>query len=725
MSRVYQVCIPHTKRDFFDYEAQPGMEPCVGGRVWVPFRKQIRLGIVLAKNTEEKKFSLKCINALIDSKPILQDDLLALCLWVASYYQSPLSEVIPLALPKKYRLGQDCQLPQIEFYQLAHPLIEVKQSLSVRAKRQLALVEFLGAHTEPVSKEVLKGQGFTSNHLRYLLSLGLLSVSQQSRMPPEIKHTSSPSLTLNSEQADVVKVISQHVHHYQCFLLQGVTGSGKTEVYLQIITQVVLQGKQALVLVPEIGLTPQLLARFRTRFTQPIVVIHSNLNETERQIAWQLAKEGKASIVIGTRAAIFTPMPHLGLIVIDEEHDASLKQMEGVRYSARDTALMRAHWANIPVILGSATPSLESLYNSEQKKYAHLRLPNKALSTIPLYYQLVDLRAQTVQDGFAPVTLHRIKEHLDKQNQVLVFINRRGFAPVLLCHQCGWMTDCSACDSHLTVHKALGQVICHHCGLMQKIPRHCGSCAQNELISVGVGTQRVYEFLNAYFPKTQMLRIDRDVLRKKNSLEEHLKQIQSGAVQLIVGTQMLAKGHHFPKLSLVVILEADAGFYNQDFRATEQLGQLLTQVSGRAGRAEEAGEVLIQTHVPEHPLLNLLIQRGYDDFAEALLTARRQAQLPPFHYLAVIRAQGTTPQRVLSFLQAIKNQLQNSMLTLLGPAPAPLPRKANQYRMQLVLKSASRKRLKISLSQLREWLEVNKLSSGIRWNVDVDPIDLS
>jgi primosomal protein N' (replication factor Y) len=306
-----------------------------------------------------------------------------------------------------------------------------------------------------------------------------------------------------------------------------------------------------------------------------------------------------------------------------------------------------------------------------------------------------------------------------------VFINRRGFAPVLLCHQCGWMVDCRACDSHLTLHKQIGQMICHHCGLMQKTPVGCCKCQSRELIPVGAGTQRIHEFLSKNFPNTEVVRIDRDAVRKKNSLDQHLDKIHSGEAQLIVGTQMLAKGHHFPRLSLVVVLDADAGFYNQDFRAIEHLGQLLTQVSGRAGRAEHAGQVLIQTHLPNHPLLNLLIQQGYDPFAEALLTMRQHAQLPPFHYLAVVRAQGKAAGTVAKFLMAAKEQLKNNSILAMGPAPAPMPRKANQYRMQLLVKSASRKALKSTLTQLREWLTKNKLTNGVRWNVDVDPIDLS
>lgn len=725
MNTVYQVCIPNTHRDFFDYQAEE-CQPCIGARVWVPFRNQRKLGVVIEKD-ETSSFSkpLKKIEALIDNEPLLSEDILKLCSWIARYYQSPLSEVLALAIPKKYRLGQACDLPTTDYYQLIVPLEEAFQQITTRAVKQRALIQLLHEQQQAIAKPILTAEGFSSSQLLPLINAGIIGLSQRTEYPLPGNKTLSPALQLNAEQENAFQVINNNLHHYQCFLLHGVTGSGKTEVYLQTITQVLALDKQILVLVPEIGLTPQLVARFTERFHQPIAVIHSNLNETERQIAWQAAKEHKVKIIIGTRAAVFTPMPDLGLIIIDEEHDSSLKQMDGVRYSARDTALMRAHMANIPIILGSATPSLESVHNGQQNKYTLLRLTHKALSNQALRYQLIDLRSQPLQHGLTTTTLNTIKQHLDNNNQVLVFINRRGFAPVLLCHQCGWMMDCKACDSHLTLHRQTGQMICHHCGLTQHPPRFCASCSSGELIPVGAGTQRIHEYLSDYFPEVTVLRIDKDETRKRNALADHLDKINKGEAQLIVGTQMLAKGHHFPRLSLVVILDADAGLYNQDFRATEHLGQLITQVAGRAGRAEQAGEVIIQTHLPHHPLLNLLIQEGYDAFADSLLTSRQQAELPPFHFLAVLRAQSKSQSTVLKLLQAAKQHIQHSKITLMGPAPAPLPRKANQYRMQLLIKSPSRKILNSTLTPMRAWLTINKLSNGVRWNVDVDPMDLS
>ena len=732
MSEFIDICIPNTKRDSFTYRRGDFL-PSIGARVWVPFRDKMRLGIVIA--AQEKSTlniaSLKTISSLIDEKPLLSESLLNLCQWVSHYYQAPLSEVIPLALPKHYRDGGIFTLPMVDYYELLVEATTAHELIPKRAMKQHSLIDFLKQQARPVLQAELRAAGFTNSHLKPLLEKSLVQLTSEPLMSTiDPRAGSQSSLQLNSEQALAVATITAKLTENHRFLLHGVTGSGKTEVYLQVIAKVLSQKRQVLVLVPEIGLTPQLVARFKARFKEPLVVIHSNLNEQERQLAWHHAGSGEAQLVIGTRTAVFTPMPNLGLIVIDEEHDASLKQQEGVRYSARDTALMRAHKANIPIILGSATPSLESLQNCQQQKYTLLRLNQQAMTTIPLQWTITDLRSVKLQQGLAPSTLQHIERHLQQNNQVLVFINRRGFSPVFLCHQCGWIADCSACDSHLTFHRQANRLICHHCGGNRTLPKGCQKCHSSELIPVGTGTQRLEELLQTQFPNISILRIDRDEVRKKEELSKKLEQINQGEAQLIVGTQMMAKGHHFPNLTLVVVVDADCGIYNQDFRAIEHLGQLITQVAGRAGRAEQPGEVIIQTHFPGHPLLNTLIQQGYDAFATELLYTRAEAQLPPHYFLAVFRAQSTQAKRVLNFLQAIKNRLEQevhyqSILRSYGPAPAPMARKANQHRMQLLLKSPSRTQLQTVLTSLREWIHVNKADAGIRWHIDVDPIDLS
>ncbi len=721
----YKVCIPYTKRDYFSYAAEDHVFP-IGVRVWVPFGKKVRLGIVIGQATYlPNSISLKPIIEEIDNKPLLSVSLLEIYHWVSRYYQIPLSEVIPLALPKNYRLGKAQSLPTEDHYQLALPYERALKQITKRALKQLAVLDYLKQFDKPVSKGLILQQNFSSEQLTKLTELGVLNVSKRIRLPNYGNGQINNPLALNPEQKKAVDCIGLGLNRYQCFLLQGVTGSGKTEVYLQVIAQVLSNEKQVLILVPEIGLTPQLLKRFAARFNQPLAVIHSHLNETERQTAWQGAKENLIKLIIGTRAAIFTPLPNIGLIVIDEEHDSSFKQAEGARYSARDTALMRAYLANIPIILGSATPSLESLHNCQQSKYHPLHLRHKALTETALFYQLIDMRNAPLQEGIAETTLKCIEQHLEQEKQVLIFINRRGYAPVLLCHHCGWMADCPVCDSHQTLHRTTHRLTCHHCGLVRSIPSCCEHCHSSDLVAIGAGTQRIFDYLHNKFPNVAMLRIDRDTARRKKILDAQLAQVSAGKVQLIVGTQMLAKGHHFPNLTLVVILEADAGFYNQDFRAIERLGQLFLQVAGRAGRAQHAGHVLIQTHIPQHPLLNLLIQEGYDKFAQTLLQQRLEAKLPPYHFLALIRAQDKQQHKVITFLHEIKQYLLQRQSNVLGPAPAPLARKAGQHRMQLLINSSSRRKLHTCLTELRDWLEQTKQTNIVRWSIDVDPIELS
>ena len=782
MTRVFSVCIPHTFRDAYDY-LPPACEPLPGAtaiklreptsrglsagsmslstsldpadkprdvgeeldptdkprdvgeenalnlmavqpgtRVWVSFRGKRRLGWVLGVTESELPLSrLKAIEDIIDEKPLLSDTMLKLCRWVSSYYQSPLSEVLPLVFPKKYREGKAALLPKEPYYQRN----QTPANLASSAKKQCALLDVIRGYERPVSLSEIKKAGFNQQHLQPLIDKGLLDVKEHLLYPYPPQNQVDAPLKFNEEQAVAFHFIREKLDNFHCVLLEGVTGSGKTEVYLQLMAETLAKGRQVLFLVPEIGLTPQLIARFRRRVLEPMVVIHSALNDSERQQAWQLAAEGAARLVIGTRTAVFTEMPDLGLIIIDEEHDSSFKQMDGVRYSARDTAIMRASSVNIPILLGTATPCLETLSNALDGKYHHLFLHQKALNKTPLNYRLVDIRDISTKEGLAPVTLSSIQRHLDAGQQVLVFINRRGFAPVMLCHHCGWMADCPACDAHLTLHRQQGRMNCHHCGLSQAVPRYCKSCKSPELVAVGLGTQRIHEGLEHQFPGVQMLRVDRDQTRGKEGFSKQLSQINSGEAQLLIGTQMLAKGHHFPRLSLVVILDADAGLFSPDFRSIERFGQLITQVAGRAGRADTPGEVIIQTRQPQHPLLNELVREGYSSFAKALLNSRKQAALPPYAYLALLRTEARREQELLQFLHAVKRQFSLHPVQCMGPAPAPLARKDYEYRMQLLVKAEKRSQLAAALYALRQWLDSDKRHQRLRLSIDVDPQDLS
>ncbi len=536
-----------------------------------------------------------------------------------------------------------------------------------------------------------------------------------------------PGLVLNPHQLQAVQTITA-AKKFQAFLLDGVTGSGKTEVYFQSMTALLQQGKQVLVLVPEIALTPQTLARFEQRFKVPIVLLHSDLTDKKRLTGWLQALQGHAAIIIGTRSAIFTPLLNPGMIILDEEHDLSFKQQNNLRYSARDLAIVRGQLENIPVVLGSATPALESLYNGKNRKYTTLSLPQRAGDAQPPQVSLIDLRDKRIVGGLSAQLLDKMREHLANGGQVLLFLNRRGYAAVVMCHHCGWMAKCTRCDARLTLHLQPEKLHCHHCGAFRPLPAKCGQCGYSELIRVGQGTERIEQVIAECFPQQVCVRIDRDSTKKRGSIDKLLAEIHSQKAQILIGTQMLAKGHHFPNLTLVAIIDGDSGLFSVDFRALERMAQLLVQVAGRAGRTERAGEVIIQTHHPHHPHLQLLLKAGYQRFAQETLIERQQALLPPFAHLALLRAEANLRETTHTFLEAAKISLQNmpevKNLNLLGPIPAPMERCAGRFRGHLLLQAAKRTELQDVLKQWVPTLNRVKMASKVRWSLDVDPQEL-
>lgn len=536
----------------------------------------------------------------------------------------------------------------------------------------------------------------------------------------------APTILLNTHQKTAVDAIIQSLGQFKPFLLHGVTGSGKTEVYLETIAAVLQRKKQILVLVPEIGLTPQMLARFQQRFSNPLALFHSGLTDKQRLDHWQLAKNGQAHIIMGTRSALFTPLQRPGLIIIDEEHDASFKQQKGLRYHARDLALMRAKFENIPIVLGSATASLESMANAKQQRYHFLSLPNRAGSAVQPILRFIDLRQQKLDRGFSSELLQRMEQHLKNQGQVLLFLNRRGFAPLTICHACGWTANCQRCDQKMILHKTPSHLQCHYCGFRCPLPAHCPACQAAELVALGQGTQRLEETLKNYFPEAGIVRLDRDNTQRKGSLERLLKNIHQGKSQILIGTQMLAKGHHFPNVTLVGILETDAGLFSTNFRALERTGQLIMQVAGRAGRAEKQGEVLIQTHHPEHPLLIQLIYQGYLSFSEQLLQERRSSTLPPYTHLALIQAEAINSAYPFDFLNEVKQQahLLQTNVAILGPIPALSPRRAGYYRAHLLFQATSRNDLHNLLKPLTALIPKLVNRHRVRWSLDVDPLEI-
>lgn len=537
---------------------------------------------------------------------------------------------------------------------------------------------------------------------------------------------------LHKEQQIAVDNITKNLHVFHVFLLHGVTGSGKTEVYFHVIDEALKKNQQVLFLIPEISLSPQTLQRFHQRFAVPIYAMHSGLTDKERLTAWAYARSGEAAIIIGTRSAIFTPFKHLGLIIIDEEHDASFKQQDGFRYSARDVAIKRAQSLNIPIILGSATPSAESYQNALNKKYQLLELRQRAGNAILPTFKLIHVTPKNNENGLATETLQTIQQHLSREEQVLIFINRRGYAPMWFCQSCAWQAHCTRCDSHLVLHKKDKKLMCHHCGRQENITNTCPQCHSRSLLALGEGTQRLAESLEQLFPNTPIVRIDRDNVKNKYQLEEQLSQIHQHKACLLVGTQMLAKGHHFPNVTLVVILGIDHGLMSNDFHAVERTAQLIMQVAGRAGRAEKPGIVLLQTLQPQHPQLQLIVQHNYRLFLQQLLKERQQFHLPPFAHMALFRTEAKQKDKALHAISAIQMACKNDplwspslnkSLTLYDPVPPLMQRKAGFYQFQLLIQASSRSLLQRFLAEILPKLSNHLALKAARWTVEVDPID--
>ncbi|GHB20388.1 primosomal protein N' [Salinicola rhizosphaerae] len=734
--RVLHVAIPTPLRRLFDYRPvgpapAQGWQP--GLRVKVPFGRRQLVGIVVGASDESDwpLDQLKPIAAHLDDAP-LPEDWQWLCRFTARYYQHSLGDTLHHALPGPLRQGRPLEARTRERWELATTL-DSAQSRLARAPRQRELIALVAQHRQGVVTSAITAQGFTRAQLQALLDKQLVTRTEEpvtAGEPWQAPLTAEPSLSLNREQSTALAALHEGLDRFHPCLLHGVTGSGKTEVYLQLIEGVLGHGRQALVLVPEIGLTPQTLARFRKRFRVPVVALHSGLTDLERLDAWEAARSGRAPIVIGTRSAIFTPLARPGVIIVDEEHDGSFKQQDGLRYHARDLAIARAHHESIPILLGSATPSLESLAQARSGRYRHLRLTQRASRHAPAKLELVDLRGRLRQGGLIPPVIDAIRQALAAEGQVLVFINRRGFAPTLGCHECGWIAECRHCDSRMTLHRHPPRLVCHHCEHQAPQPDACPACGSADLRPLGAGTERTEETLSTLFPDTPVYRIDRDSTRRKEAFDALLTDIRRGTPSLLVGTQMLAKGHHLPHVTLVVVVNADAGLYASDFRALEQSAQLLIQVAGRAGRAERPGRVLVQTLHPDDPNLRLLADSGYDALAYQLLEERRLAALPPFRHLALARFEAASESDANDAAGAAGEVMRAWLVErelpvhCLGPVPAPMERRQNRYHIQLMLSGERRSALHEASAWLAGWLESNA-TRKVRWSLDIDPMTLS
>ncbi len=712
----------------FDYASNDANPQDIGQRACVPFGKKLLTGIIIdvSSETQVSPEKLKLAKYIFRETAPLPAKLLEIFYFCSRYYHHPIGMAIVNGLPIKFRSNKPIKLKKSpDSYQFS--LTKIGRQIDIDAiparnivkRRLLTQLNTTGTLSYPHAKQCSPS---AIKVLKEFIALGWVDETPIQTTVNSDK-PSIPSLT--EEQEIAVSAITATSGQFNTWLLQGITGSGKTEVYLRLIAQALSQEKQTLVLIPEISLTPQLEANFRARFpTTHLISLHSGLNDTERLTGWLQAQKGDAKIVLGTRSAVFTPLPNLGLVIVDEEQDNSFKQQDGLRYSARDLAIFRAKQADIPIVLGSATPSLESYHNAQSNRYHHLRLQTRAIknATLPTIHCL-DTRTSKTKEGLSEPLVQALEKCLSQKHQSLVFINRRGYAPVLLCKSCGWTANCHRCTSRLVVHLQNKKLSCHHCGHTAHFPRVCPDCGDPDIMPFGQGTQRVEDALVEHFPNARILRVDRDSIRRKNAWLNILQRIRNQEVDILVGTQLLAKGHNFPNLSLVGILNSDVSLYSTDFRASERLFIQLMQVAGRAGRANIPGSVLIQTEFPEHPLYQALKQHNYDLFAKTLLAERKMAGFPPFVFQALLRAEAHNINTALDFLvnaERFAEPPQN--VELFDPVPAQMARLKGQERAHLLIQSYSRKALQFFLTEWHKKLK-SSASRKVRWNLDIDPME--
>lgn len=731
-SHILKVAVSVPLSREFDYlPPEGGAAAAPGSRVLVPFGRRREVGVVMSHASESDLPGSKVRRVLeaLDEKPLLSPEDLWLVRFTSSYYHHPIGEVVAAALPALLRQGKALD-PSVTCFAITDAGASADlESMAKRAPRQAELLEALGD---------AGGNGLEVDALRELLpnwrpaAKALLQKGFASRFEATLEDAevvtagpARPGPELNSDQQRALEAIRTKPG-FGAYVLDGVTGSGKTEVYLRLMQDALDDDKQVLVLVPEIGLTPQLVSRLSTRLSVAPVVLHSRLTDQARLQAWRKARSGTAKLVIGTRSAVFTPLANVGLIVVDEEHDHSFKQQEGLRYSARDLAIARAKHRNIPIVLGSATPTLELLRHCQTGNYERVILPRRAGGARPPSIRLVDLSRTASTDGVSEPLATAIEGHLEAGGQVLIFLNRRGFAPTLICASCGHVAECARCDSRMTVHARDRQLRCHHCGATRTLDAQCSSCGAG-VTPLGEGTQRLEEALLARFPSYPIERIDSDSTQKKGAMDEALARAEQGGARILVGTQMLSKGHHFPKLTLVGIVNADHGLFGTDFRSSERLAQSIIQVAGRAGREDRQGEVIIQTAFPSNPFWQHLIEGGYQKISTDALAEREATCWPPYSWLALIRSAAHKQTDAHAFLDVARRRVEAQrpdVLRVLGPVNAPMARRAGRYRAQLLLQSSDRKALHTVLGDLRPVMENEPTARKVRWSIDVDPIEL-
>jgi len=721
MQHIVRVALPVPLPRSFDYLSADIGPGDVGRLVRIPFGKGEKVGVVLDLPTQSDvpRDKLRPLGPVLREIAPLPADWLALVQFAARYYHHPLGEALSAALPPGLRGAELLQSrgdPWLQLSEIGSEMLAAAGRDSQARRAALALQQ------GPLARSQLIAAGHPSAGLRAAQDRGWVVEA-----PSDKRADLSTAPELNDEQAQAVAAVNAEDDRFSPWLLQGITGSGKTEVYLRLIERALAAGRQALLLVPEIGLTPQLEARIAQRFPRASrVALHSGASDGARCRGFLAALDGSADIIVGTRLSVFSPLPRLGLILVDEEHDASYKQQEGLRYSARDLAVWRAQQRGVPIVLGSATPSLETWQHAQSGRYKLLRLDRRAAAAAPPAVRLLDTRRFKLKDGLSDPLESAIEARLGRGEQSLVFLNRRGYAPVLACPACNWVSDCDHCSAHRVFHLTERILRCHHCGSEAQVPRACPQCGNQDLQGFGRGTQRVEERLAARFPGARVLRVDRDSVRSPAQWLAVRAQIEAGEADVIVGTQMLAKGHDFPRLTLVGVIGADASLFSADYRAPERLFQQLMQVSGRAGRAQLPGEVLIQTEFPEHPLFDALRRHDFDGFAKRELAEREAARFPPCGAQAVLRAEAPEVAAALQFLAAAREQADDLAdgVRLFDPVPMRLVRRARLERALLVVEADTRAPLQNLLSAWVPRLYALRAPRELRWHLDVDPQEL-
>lgn len=705
-----------------------GVAPEPGVRVKVPFGGRKLIGIVVASRDKlPGNIKLKAIEQVLDERPLFSPTLMQLIAWTASYYHQPLGEVWRTALPVVLRKG----LTE------THGLIELVYSLKARPKDwreqlkraplQKRIVEaFIGQEAELTRAALLEAVPGSHGAIKALLKKEYLS-SVQRIAPVTRSPASKPPNSLTPGQTDALVALTGGTTGFQCHVLEGVTGSGKTEVYFSLIDECLARGKQALVLLPEIALTDQLFARFTERFGSRVVQVHSGMNDASRYRHWWEIHAGKSDVVLATRSGVFIDFKALGLIIVDEEHDLSYKQQDGVRYHARALAIKRAQLHDIPIVLGSATPALETYYNVKTGRFPLVQLPERiGCSELP-GVELLNLNHAKPESGLSSPAIQALSETLKQHQQALVFINRRGYAPVLFCPSCQWTAQCKRCDAQLTLHQKGNALLCHHCGARRGIPHSCDACGEQDLIKLGEGTQKIEEQLISLFPQAKIQRFDRDELNNAKKLQRAMDEVHAHEIDILVGTQLLTKGHDFSRVNLVLVINADQGLHSIDFRASEQLVQQLIQVAGRAGRSAQKGRVLIQTYLPQHPSLLAVRGHQYVEFVDKELEQRRLAQFPPYAHMALWRARGRQVDLLMHFLEFVArsgHELQPANTFCYDPVKSPMFKRGGQYHAQLLVSAKHRSTLHRWLGGWIEQVERDKQARKVKWSIDVDPVSL-